>query len=51
MFDEHRLGNDRADPAWTCDLSNGHDEMNEQDDEDAHLGIPATLTMSESWPT
>jgi hypothetical protein len=41
MFDERRLSHDRTDSARTCEPGNGRDEMNEQDDEDAHLRILA----------
>jgi hypothetical protein len=41
MLDEHGLSNDRTDSARTRKPGNGRHEMNEKEDEDAHLRILA----------
>ncbi len=41
MFDGDRLGNYGTDPARTCKLGDGREEMDEKDHEIAHLRIIA----------
>ena len=39
MFDQHRLRDDRTDAARTKEAGERHDEMNEKDNQIAHLLI------------